>query len=131
MRSYFGHFPWYLRLVLLFFFYEIPENNGDHFIQQDEHMKNEDQVFHETFDNTLNTTNEMDIPMGQSAAQIVPDGDQIPTGNYKRVQNKKSQKKTQKRKLCVFFTPFFTHFNNFKLIFILPVGTQMKSTTHH
>jgi len=62
--------------------YEIPENNGDHFIQQDEHMKNEDQVFHETFDNTLNTTNEMDMPNGQSAAQIVPDGDQIPTGNY-------------------------------------------------
>lgn len=62
--------------------YEIPGNNGDHFIQQDELMKNEDQVFHQTFDNTLDTTNEMDIPMGQSAAQIVPDGDQIPTGNY-------------------------------------------------
>ena len=62
--------------------YEIPENNAQVFVENNQTLNNDDQVFHETFDNTLNDTNE--ITMGQSAAQIVPDGDQIQTGNYQK-----------------------------------------------
>ena len=40
--------------------------------------------YDETFDNTLDATH--DMPFGQSASQIVPDGDQIQTANYKRLK---------------------------------------------